>query len=37
MNCVAKISAWSLEELCKDSCILGGGSNNNAMPHLCSD
>lgn len=25
MSCVAKISAWSLEELCKDSCILGGG------------
>lgn len=23
MNCVAKISAWSPEELCKDSCILG--------------
>lgn len=30
MNGVAKISAWSPEELCKYSSILGGGSNNNA-------
>ena len=34
MNGSAKISAWSSEELEKDSCILGGENNsdNNALP-----
>lgn len=28
MNSSAKISAWSPEELNKDSCILGGENNS---------